>query len=376
MTRKYRSKTRLLYVDVSLLFPALILAGIGVAMVYSASSHIAAERFGNGAYFLKRQVLYVALGAGLMVFLRYFPYRAFRAMAYFFLLLSFVLLGALYVKGIGYTAGGATRWLHIGPFSFQPSVFATFSLIVYLSYSLSKKKENVEDFAIGFLPHVVVFIILSLLVVMEPDFGTVMILGVITSIMLFAAGVRMMHLLASCIFLLPVVVYYMFAAQYRVHRLISFLDPWQYRNGSGYQIVHSLMAFGTGGIWGTGLGQGYQKLFYLPEPHTDFIFSVIGEELGLCGVIAIMFLYFVILWRGIVIARKADDLFASLLALGLTSAIGLQVFVNTGVALGILPAKGLTLPFLSYGGTSLLFNMGAIGILMNIGQRCHDEEAW
>ena len=370
--RGYKIKTNLLYVDISLLFPALILAGIGVVMVYSASSHIAAREYLDSAYFLKRQAVFLVMGLGLMVGCRYVSYRVFRFLAYLLLGLAFILLGALYVKGVGYTAGGATRWMHVGPVSFQPSVFATFALIIYLACSLNKKKEKVSDFSIGFIPHVAVFAILSVLLVMQPDFGTVMILGMITGLMLFVAGVRPLHLFASCIFLVPVAGFYMFTADYRRLRLISFLDPWQYKTKEGYQVVHSLMAFGTGGLWGTGIGQGYQKLFYLPEPHTDFIFSVIGEELGLWGVLLILTLYFVILWRGIIIAKKADDLFGSLVAIGLTAAIGLQVVINMGVAVGLLPAKGLTLPFLSYGGTSLLFNMAAVGILMNIGQRRHE----
>jgi len=167
--------------------------------------------------------------------------------------------------------------------------------------------------------------------------------------------------------MIPMVYLGMISAEYRFKRIVSFLSPWDYPADHGYQTIHSLMAFGTGGLWGTGIGKSYQKLFYLPEPHTDFIFSVIGEELGLFGVMLILILYAVILWRGLMIARNAQDDFGALMALGLTTALGLQVIVNTGVTLGLLPTKGLTLPFLSYGGTSLLFNMAAIGILMNIG---------
>jgi cell division protein FtsW len=189
-----------------------------------------------------------------------------------------------------------------------------------------------------------------------------------TWIMLFVGGVRITYLLSSlALFVLPVAYFLLFNAEYRIKRIISYLDPWQYPTNEGYQVIHSLMAFGTGGIWGTGIGKGYQKLFYLPEPHTDFIFSVIGEELGLLGVLVILGLYALILWRGVIIARNAKDSLGSLVAMGLTTAIGLQVCVNMGVALGLLPTKGLTLPFLSYGGTSLLVNMGSIGILMNIG---------
>ncbi|MDY6823689.1 MAG: putative lipid II flippase FtsW [Thermodesulfobacteriota bacterium] len=364
-----KEKTGFLYVDISLLFPVLLLAGIGIVMVYSASSHIAAERFADDAYFLKRQAVYLALGIMVMIVCSCVTYRIFRVTAYLLLAAAFACLGALYVSGVGYSAGGATRWLHLGPVSFQPSVFAKLALIIYLAYSLHKKQDKLARFSIGFLPHMIVFGMFSILIFLQPDFGSVVIFGAITWTMLFVAGVRPMHLFSSFIFLLPLVIYYMVNAEYRLNRLISFMDPWAFRTDEGYQVVHSLMAFGTGGIWGTGIGQGYQKLFYLPEPHTDFIVSVVGEELGLLGVLAVLCLYSVILWRGIMISKNARDMFARLVALGLTAAISFQVFVNMGVAVGILPTKGLTLPFLSYGGTSLLFNMAAIGILMNIGQR-------
>jgi cell division protein FtsW len=193
-----------------------------------------------------------------------------------------------------------------------------------------------------------------------------LILAALTWLMMFVGGVRCLHLFTSLLVLLPVAYYFLINAEYRVKRILSFLDPWQYPADEGYQIVHSLMAFGTGGLWGTGIGKGYQKLFYLPEPHTDFIFSIIGEEVGLVGVLIIIGLYGLILMKGIQIARNAPDTFGSLLALGLTTAMGLQICTNMGVTLGLLPTKGLTLPFLSYGGTSLLLNMASIGILMNI----------
>jgi cell division protein FtsW len=195
----------------------------------------------------------------------------------------------------------------------------------------------------------------------------VVILGTITWLMLYLGGVRVIHLLSPLLALIPIAYLLMISAPYRVKRLMSFLNPWQYQSDEGYQVIHSLMAFGSGGIFGAGIGKGYQKLFYLPEPHTDFIFSVIGEELGMLGVLTILALYSVIIWRGIIIARNCDDPFGQLIAGGITIAIGLQVVVNMGVTLGLLPTKGLTLPFLSYGGTSLLINMATIGILMNIG---------
>jgi len=267
---------------------------------------------------------------------------------------------------LGSSAGGAARWLRLGPVSFQPSEFARFSVVIFMAYSMSKKKEHLKDFYIGFLPHVLVLSAFTVLIFLQPDFGSVVILGALTWIMLFVGGARLRHLASSLLLVLPVLYYFMIHAEYRVKRIMSFLDPWQYPTEEGYQIIHSLMAFGTGGIWGAGIGKGYQKLFYLPEPHTDFIFSVIGEELGLVGIFLILGLYSVIVWRGLAIARNTDDLFGSFVALGLTSALALQVIVNMGVCLGLLPTKGLALPFLSYGGTSLLINMASIGILMNI----------
>jgi cell division protein FtsW len=272
----------------------------------------------------------------------------------------------VHVPKIGFSAGGSARWIKLGIFSFQPSEFARLSLIIYLAYSLSKKKEHMREFLIGFFPHVIILGVLCMLIIIQPDFGAVVILGIITWIMLFVGGARVFHLAATLLAFIPFGYHFMASAEYRMKRLMSFLDPWQYPSDEGYQIVHSLMAFGTGGIWGTGIGKGYQKLFYLPEPHTDFIFSVIGEELGLIGVICILGLYTLIFWRGIKISINTEDAFGSLLALGITSAIGLQVAINMGVALGLLPTKGLTLPFLSYGGTSLVFSMASIGILMNI----------
>jgi cell division protein FtsW len=217
------------------------------------------------------------------------------------------------------------------------------------------------------VPHLAVLCLFALLISRQPDFGSVAILGAVTWVMLYAGGVRLIHLISPLLLLLPLAWLFMASAEYRIKRLMSFLDPWQYQSEAGYQVIHSWMAFGSGGIWGTGIGKGYQKLFYLPEPHTDFVFSVIGEELGMIGVLVIMVLYGVILWRGVIIARGVRDPFGQLLAVGLTVAIGLQVGVNMSVALGLLPTKGLTLPFLSYGGTSLLINMASVGVLLNIG---------
>lgn len=366
-TEKQKVKKNSLRFDRYLLFPVLFLVGIGVVMVYSASSAVALKAHGADNFFLKKQAIFSVVGIVALVICRRVPVRLLRLMAYPLLGLAIVALGSVWIHGLGYTAGGATRWIRVQGLTFQPSEFARFALVIYLAYSLSKKGERVREFAIGFLPHAIVLGIIGFLIMMQPDFGSVVILGAITWTMMFVGGVRVTHLLAPLALVLPMLVWFMFTAEYRIKRWLSFLDPWQYTNDSGYQIVHSLMAFGTGGLWGAGIGQGYQKLFYLPEPHTDFIFSVIGEELGLVGVLIILGLYFLILWRGIIIARQAADPFCALVAVGLTAAIGLQVGINMGVALGLLPTKGLTLPLLSYGGTSLVVNMAAIGIIMNVG---------
>lgn len=345
----------------------LLLTGIGIVMVYSASSALALKRYGTDLYFVKKQAFFTLIGIVVMIMCRYFPYRYYRNITYPALILSFILLIAVHVSGLGYTAGGARRWISFGIVSFQPSELARFAMILYLAYSMDKKINRIKEFSIGFLPHVIILSAFICLIIIQPDFGSVVILGAITWMMLFIGGVRIVYLLSSLALLLPIGYFFMINAEYRLRRWLSFMDPWQYKADEGYQIVHSLMAFGTGGIWGSGIGKGYQKLFYLPEPHTDFIFSVIGEEFGLIGICAIIFLYALILWKGISIAKNATDNFGAFIAIGLTIAIGIEVFINMGVTLGIMPPKGLPLPFISYGGTSLLLSMASIGILMNIG---------
>ena len=277
------------------------------------------------------------------------------------------MLCAVHVPSLGHRAGGAYRWLKLGRITFQPSEFAKLALIIYLAYSLSKKQDMIKDFSVGFVPHAIIFTILAILVLTQPDLGTVIILGVITWTMMFIAGVKIRYLLMPFPFLIPLGYFFVYKVSYRMSRIFAFLHPWEDPLDTGYQITHSLKAFGSGGIFGKGLGLGIQKLHYLPEPHTDFILSVIGEELGLAGVLFTLILYSVIIWRGAKIARKSETLFGALLAAGLTTSLGIQVVINAGVALGVLPTKGLTLPFLSYGGTSLLINMACMGILMNIG---------
>ena len=353
--------------DRQLLFAVLFLVGIGIVMVYSASSALALKKYGSGFHFLKKQALFSLIGMVVLVAFSHIPFRIYRAMTYPLLFTSLGLLVAVLVSGAGLSAGGSQRWMRLGPLTFQPVEAARLALVIYMAYSLSKKRDGLRQFGIGFLPHVLVLAVFAVLLILQPDFGSVVIFSILVWAMMFVAGVPVRHLLSALLLMLPMAYYLMVGAAYRIKRLVSFLDPWQYPDGEGYQIIHSLMAFGTGGLLGTGVGKGYQKLFYLPEPHTDFIFAVIGEELGFMGVLLIVGLYGLLLWRGTTIAFRCRDDFGMYLALGITTAIGLQVSINLGVALGLLPTKGLTLPFLSYGGTSLLLNMASVGILMNIG---------
>lgn len=355
--------------DGQLLFAVLFLVGIGIVMVYSASSALALKKYGSGFHFLKKQALFSLVGMLVLVAFSHIPFRIYRSLTYPVLLASLGLLIAVLVSGMGLSAGGSLRWMRLGPLTFQPVEAARLGLVIYMAYSLSKKRDGLRQFGIGFVPHVLVLGLFVILLMLQPDFGSVVIFSVLVWVMMFVAGVPIRHLLSALLLMVPMAYYLMVGAAYRMKRLVSFLDPWQYPAGEGYQIIHSLMAFGTGGLWGTGVGKGYQKLFYLPEPHTDFIFAVIGEELGFLGVLFIIGLYGLVFWRGISIAFRCRDEFGMYLALGITTAIGLQVSINLGVALGLLPTKGLTLPFLSYGGTSLVLNMASIGILMNIGAR-------
>lgn len=353
--------------DLSLLIPVIFLVGIGIIMIYSSSSVLALKKFGSDYYFIKKQITFALAGLGLLIIFRNLPYRLFHKFSYPFIFLACLFLILIHFSGFGVEAGGAKRWLSIFGFSFQPSEFARFSMIIYLAYSLSKKKDLVKDPLIGILPHLIILCLFILLIAAQPDFGSAVILTIITWIMMYIGGVKLKHLLVPLIAILPLSYIFMVSAKYRLERLLAFINPWENSAKEGYQIVQSLIAFGTGGLFGTGIGQGHQKLFYLPEPHTDFIFSVIGEEFGLTGVFIILGFYIIILWRGVVIAKNSKDMFGCFVAVGLTTAIGLQVCINMGVSMGLLPTKGLTLPFLSYGGTSLVLNMACIGILMNIG---------
>ena len=355
--------------DYLLLIPTLLLLGLGLVTVYSASSYVADHNLGDSYHFLKRHAVFCLLGLCIMVFAKNIPSTLYRKLAYPLLVSSLFLLVLLFVPGMGINVGGAKRWLRLAGFSFQPSELAKLSLAIYLAYSMAKKGPHLAGFTRGLLPHLLVAGLFMTLILIQPDLGTTIIIGCWLLILLFAGGVNFLQILSTLLLSIPIVVWLIFHSEYRLRRLSAFLNPWDDPQGLGFQIIHSFLAFGSGGLYGVGLGNSKQKLFYLPEPHTDFILSILGEELGLIGVITIVILFGILVMRGINVALEAPDLYSSYLALGISSFIGLQALVNMGVVMGLLPTKGLTLPLISYGGSSLVVTLLSIGILLNISSR-------
>jgi cell division protein FtsW len=352
--------------DHLLMISALLLLGLGLVMVFSASGVLASDKYHDPAFFLKKQLVYAAVGVGLMFFVRRIPYQTYDRLVYVILFISLVLLILVLIPGIGVRIRSAARWIKLGPLVIQPSEFAKLAIIIFLAYSMARKQEKIRFFSIGFLPHIVVAGIFILLIEKEPDFGTAMALAGITFLMLFVGGTRLTHIFLAVLSASPLVVYVILKNKMRLERVTTFLDPWKYAQESGYQLVHSLYAIGSGGFLGLGIGKSREKLFYLPDSHTDFIFSILAEEVGFIGVLIVFSLFAILIIRGLIISLRAQDNFGAYLAVGLTSLIGLQAAINLAVVSGLMPTKGLSLPFLSYGGSSLLVNMVAIGILLNI----------
>ncbi|MER2560970.1 MAG: putative lipid II flippase FtsW [Myxococcaceae bacterium] len=342
------------------------LVGFGLVMVYSSSAITAQDKLGDGFFFLKRQAFAAAIGLVAMAVSMKLGYRRMARLAYPLLVVAVILLIAVLIPGIGTKVGGAKRWIRFPGVSIQPAEIAKVAWVIYLSYSLAKKREKVQHFSIGFLPHLGIAGFLVMLCMLEPDFGSSVALLFLMFVMLFAAGARLSWLVGSVLLAIPFAYTAIATSEYRMKRITAFLDPWANRQGSGYQVAESLMSIGSGGVSGLGLGDGRQKLFFLPEAHTDFIFAIIGEELGLLGVAALISLYGLVIWRGIRASLNATEPFGTYLGLGITTLIGFQAVVNMSVAMGLVPTKGLTLPFISYGGSSLIVLMGAAGLLLSI----------
>jgi len=352
--------------DRLLIISTLGLLVMGLLMVYSTSSVVAMKRFGSQYFFVKKQLTYMLAGFICFFGAMRVPYSFYRKMAYPILLLSIAALVCIYIPGIGFSAGGARRWIRLGPIAFQPSEPAKLAVIFFLAYSLAAKQEKIREFSVGFLPNILIPGVVILLIMFETDLGTSVALASIVALLNFIAGVKKRYLGALVVGSGVMIYLVIQKFSYMMTRIVIFMDPWKDPEGKGFQMVQSFLAFGSGGIKGVGLGEGKQKLFYLPEAHTDFILSVIGEELGFVGVACVLALYALFLYCGVKVAMKSRDRHGMYLALGLTFMVVLQAVFNSGVVMGLLPPKGLPLPFISYGGTSLLVNMIAVGILLNI----------
>ena len=350
------------------LFAAVVvLVLLGALMVFSSSAVMAAERYGSSYHFLVRQVAWAGIGLAAMVAIMNLNYRrlchplvVFPAVGLQLMLLVAVLFAP--------TTNNAHRWLALGPVNFQPSELTKVVLVLFLAYFLQSRKGAINDWKHTLLPIALVAGASVLLVVKEPDLGTSLAVLLIVAAMLFAAGLRTSYFAYAALAALPLLYLLVFRVGYRYKRILAFLDPYADPLGKGFQIIQSFIAVGTGGISGVGLMEGKQKLFYLPEPHTDFIFAVIGEELGFLGTLAVLGLFGVILWRGLRASAGCPDEFGRLLAIGLTVMLVGQALVNMSVVLGLLPTKGIPLPLVSYGGSSLLMSLVAVGILLNISQ--------
>ncbi len=355
--------------DFMLLIPTLLLVAIGLVAIFSASSFLADNKLGDSYYYLKRQAMFGLLGLCLMILAKNIPATFYARLVYPLLGISFALLLLVFVPGFGLKVGGAHRWIRMAGLSFQPSELAKLALTFYIAYSMSKKGPDMATFSKGLVTHLAVAGAFMALILLQPDLGTTVIIGCWLLILLFVGGVNLLHLFSLFLLAVPVLCYLVLKADYRLKRWWTFLNPWDDPQGLGFQIIHSFLAFGSGGILGVGLGNSKQKLFYLPEPHTDFVLSIVAEELGLVGFAVIVVLFGILIMRGIKISLGAPDLYSSYLALAISTFMGLQVLINMGVVLGLLPTKGLTLPFISYGGSSLVISLLGVGILLNISAR-------
>ncbi|HZG78334.1 MAG TPA: stage V sporulation protein E [Paenibacillus sp.] len=352
--------------DVYLLIATLGLLAIGVVMVYSASAVMAFREYGDSFYYLKRQLIFAGLGLVAMYFAMNVDYWVWKKYAKIGMIVCFALLVIVLIPGIGVVRGGARSWLGIGSFGIQPSEFMKLAMIIFLAKLLSEHQARLSKFVTGLLPPLGIVGLAFGLIMLQPDLGSGAVLVGASLIVIYAAGAKMSHMAGLAGVGLVGMVGLIAAAPYRMQRITGYLDPWSDPLGSGYQIIQSLFAIGPGGLVGLGLGASRQKHSYLPEPQTDFIFSIVAEELGFIGGALLLALFLLLVWRGMRAAITAPDSFGSLLAVGIVGIVGVQVFINIGVVIGMLPVTGITLPLISAGGSSLTLLLTAIGVLLNV----------
>ena len=353
--------------DLPLLVLTLVLVTVGLGMLYSTSAIMAQDHYDDSLYFLKRQLMWAGLGLIAMWVAASVPYPAQRRLA--LPAMGFVLLLLVVVLVAGKKVGGAQRWLVLGPLSFQPSELAKYVLIMYVARVLAANSHRPESFVHTYLPNVVMIGTVFGLVMLQPDLGTAVVLVASAGLILLVAGMPWRYLILTAAGILPFLCYKLFFAGYNLNRVLAFLRPWQDPQGIGYQIVQAHKALGRGGWAGVGLGGSQQKLFYLPESHTDFIFAIIGEELGLIGAFALIALFVMMLWRILSITVKCNEPFGLYLGIGIFISLAVQITMNLGVVTGLLPTKGMPLPFISHGGSNLLVSMLAVGTMLNIAGR-------
>nr|WP_285864350.1 stage V sporulation protein E [Lederbergia lenta] len=352
--------------DLIMIMATISLLVVGLIMVYSASAIWANYKFGDSYFFLKRQLLFAGVGLIAMFVIMNLDYWVWKQWAKPILIICFVLLIAVLIPGIGMERNGSRSWIGVGAFSIQPSEFMKIGMIAFLAKFLSTQQRYITTVKKGLLPSLSLLFLAFGLIMLQPDLGTGTVMVGTCIIMIFVAGARVAHFAFLGVLGIVGFVGLVISAPYRMKRITSFLDPWQDPMDSGFQIIQSLYAIGPGGLLGLGLGESKQKYFYLPEPQTDFIFAILAEELGFIGGSFILLLFSILLWRGIKIALSAPDLFGSFLAVGIISMVAIQVMINIGVVIGLMPVTGITLPLLSYGGSSLTLMLMAIGVLLNI----------
>jgi cell division protein FtsW len=360
--------------DRTLLLITLLLLAVGLIMVFSSSFIVAEESMGDPYHYLKRQALWVAIGLAGMFLLSRIDYHKFKRLSLVILVLNFVLLGMVF-SGFGTDLGTeARRWLSFGPIILQPSEFSKLAFVIFTAAFMSSRRLNISNFWAGSFVPLLLAAAAFFMIVMQPDLGTAIVVIAAGALVVTFAGMPVSQMAGLSLVFLPPVAYFTVKEEYRMQRIFTFLDPWAEPSGAGYQIIQSLYALGPGHIFGVGLGRSRQKLFYLPEPQNDFIFAVIGEELGFIGAVAVLLLYLLFAWRGFQVALKAPDLFGSLLAGGITFIIVTQALINVAVVTGSVPVTGINLPLISAGGSSVFFTLLGIGILLNISRHCREPQ--
>ena len=367
-------KSKLKPFDYTLFSTVIILFGIGLLMVLSASSHLGLLTYKNPYHFFVRQFFFGIVGIAMMWFLSRVDYKIYKRLAKLIFFISIVLLCVVLVPGIGSgETRGAKRWIDLGIINFQPSEVVKVAMIIFLSASISENHKKLAKFWEGLIPYFVVIGVVAGLLYLEPHYSAIGIIGLISVVLLFVGGAKVSHFLAMGAVIAPIGVLGIFISKYRLDRIVGFLDPWSDMKGTGWQVIQSLYAIGSGGIFGLGLGQSKQKYSYLPDAHNDFIMAILGEELGLLGMLFVITLFGILVWRGIVTAMKAPDLFSGLMAVGITMLIALQFVFNLAIVTSWFPVTGMPVPFMSYGGSSLLIFMSCVGILLNISRNVRSE---